>query len=157
VRVGDRAPDFTLADNSGQPVTLSSFRNRSNVILFFYPKDHSLVCSLEAGAFRDSYESFRQVGAEVIGISSDTVDSHCGFSGRLQLPYTLLSDPQGAVRALYGVPNTLGVIPGRVTYLIDKQGFVRHIVSSQFQPAKHVSDTLKALRAIQSEAAPSGE
>jgi peroxiredoxin Q/BCP len=148
VRVGDPAPDFTLADASGEPVSLSKFRDRSEVVLYFYPKDHSPACTAEACSFRDSYEAFRSAGAEVIGISTDTVESHRQFAGRNRLPFHLLSDADGSVRARYGVPRTLGIIPGRVTYLIDRQGIVRHIFSSQFQPARHVGEALKVLAQI---------
>jgi peroxiredoxin Q/BCP len=148
VRVGDPAPDFTLPAATGEPIRLSQFRGRSEVILFFYPKDHSLVCTAEACSFRDRFEAFHEAGAEVIGISADTVETHRQFATRNRLPFHLLSDGDGAVRAGYGVPRTLGVIPGRVTYLIDRQGIVRHIVSSQFQPARHVAEALRVLEQI---------
>lgn len=154
VRVGDPAPDFTLSSTTGEPVTLSSFRNRAEVILFFYPRDSSLVCTAEACAFRDTYEVFQNAGAEVIGISGDSTRSHRGFSQRHHLPYVLLSDPEGAVRALFGVPKTLGLVPGRVTYVIDKQGVVRLVFSSQFQPAKHVAEALDVLLALRAQSHP---
>jgi peroxiredoxin Q/BCP len=149
VRVGDPAPDFTLLAATGQPVSLSQYRGQSEVILFFYPKDHSPVCTAQACSFRDSYEALRSAGAEVIGVSTDSVESHRHFAGRNRLAFHLLSDSDGAVRARYGVPRTLGVIPGRVTYLIDKQGVVRHIFASQFQPARHVDEALRVLQQIQ--------
>ena len=144
--MGDPAPDFTLPSATGEPVSLSQFRGRSEVVLFFYPKDNSPVCTAEACSFRDSYEAFRSAGAEVIGISADSVESHRRFAARNRLPFHLLSDADGSVRARYGVPRTLGVIPGRVTYLIDRQGIVRHIFSSQFQPARHVAEALRVLK-----------
>jgi peroxiredoxin Q/BCP len=149
--VGEPAPEFTLLAANGEPVSLSQFRG-SEVVLFFYPKDNSPVCTAEACSFRDSYEAFREAGAEVIGISADPVESHRQFRERNRLPFPLLSDPGGAVRALYGVPRTLGVIPGRVTYLIDSQGVVRHIFSSQFQPARHVTEALRVLEQIRGRA-----
>jgi peroxiredoxin Q/BCP len=148
VRAGDPAPDFTLPDAAGRPVRLSDFRGRSEVVLFFYPKDDSPVCSAEACSFRDSHEAFREAGAEVIGVSADSADSHRRFAGRLQLPYTLLSDRGGAVRALYGVPRTAGLFPGRTTFVIDRAGIVRHVFSSQFQPAKHATEALAVLRSL---------
>ena len=93
-------------------------------------------------AFRDHYEAFRDAGVEVIGVSADSAESHRRFAGKHRLPFRLLSDADGSLRDRFGVPRTLGLIPGRVTYLIDKQGIVRHIFSSQFQPAKHVDEAL---------------
>jgi peroxiredoxin Q/BCP len=148
LRVGDPAPDFTLPAATGEMVSLSAFRGRSEVVLFFYPKDNSPVCSAEACSFRDSFEAFRDAGAEVIGVSTDSAGSHRRFAERLRLPFLLLSDAGGSVRARYGVPRTLGVIPGRVTFLIDKQGVVRHVFSSQFQPSKHASEALGILRGM---------
>ncbi|WP_169980147.1 peroxiredoxin [Tautonia rosea] len=150
VRVGQPAPDFSLSSTSGTTTRLSDFRGRE-VVLFFYPKDDTPGCSAEACSFRDSYEVFQQAGAEVIGISSDSLESHQRFTNRLRLPYLLLSDPEGAVRDRFGVPKTLGLIPGRVTYLIDREGIVRHIVSSQFRPTRHVSETLDVLHSLRND------
>ncbi|HMB07770.1 MAG TPA: peroxiredoxin [Isosphaeraceae bacterium] len=145
VRVGEPAPDFTLPSATGEPVSLGDFRGKSEVVLFFYPKDNTPVCTAEVCSFRDSYEAFREAGAEVIGVSADSVESHRRFAGRHRLPFRLLSDADGALRARYGVPRTLGLFPGRVTYLIDKRGIVRHVFSSQFQPARHVEEALRVL------------
>jgi peroxiredoxin Q/BCP len=152
VRVGDPAPDFTLPSATGEPVSLGEFRGRSEVVLFFYPKSHTPLCTAEACSFRDSYEAFREAEAEVIGISGDSDASHRLFAGRNQLPFRLLSDSDGSLRALYGVPRTLGVFPGRVTYLIDRQGIVRHIFSSLFQPARHVEEALRVLKEMRGRA-----
>jgi len=151
VRVGDPAPDFTLLAGTGESVSLSQFKGRSEVVLFFYPKDNSPVGTAEACSFRDSFDAFQSAGAEVIGVSADPVESHRLFAAQNRLPFRLLSDLDGSVRARYGVPRTLGVIPGRVTYLIDSQGIVRHIFSSQFQPARHVAETLRVLKQIRGE------
>jgi peroxiredoxin Q/BCP len=152
VHVGDPAPDFTLPAANGDPIRLSQFRGQSEVVLFFYPKDHSLICTAQACSFRDHFEAFRSTGAEVIGISADTVESHRQFAARNRLPFHLLSDTDGSVRARYGVSRTMGMIPGRVTYLIDRQGIVRHIASSQFQPAWHVAEALRVLDEIRGDA-----
>jgi thioredoxin-dependent peroxiredoxin len=148
VRVGDRAPDFILPSETGEPVRLGDFLGKSEVVLFFYPKDNSPVCTAEACSFRDSYEAFRDAGAEVIGISADSAETHRQFAGRHQLPFRLLSDADGSLRARFGVPKTLGMIPGRVTYVIDKQGVVRHIFSSQFQLSRHVDEALRVLKEL---------
>src|SRR3989454_8973319 len=124
VRVGDIAPDFTLPDQGGKPVWLRDLLGHKTVVLYFYPKDETPGCVLEARAFRDSYEEFTAQGAEVVGVSSDSVRSHRRFTERHALPFLLLSDRDGAVRELYGVERTLGLVPGRVTYVIDKAGVV---------------------------------
>ena len=148
LRVGDPAPDFALPSSTGEVVRLSDFRGKAEVVLFFYPKDNTLGCTMEACTFRDSHEAFREAGAEVIGISSDSADSHRRFAERYRLPFVLLSDAEGRVRAQYGVSRTLGLFPGRVTYLIDRDGIVRHIFSSQFQPWRHVPEALRILEGL---------
>src|SRR6266487_6590925 len=151
VKVGDRAPDFTLLSLTGEPVSLSSFLGKKDVVLYFYPKDNTPGCTAEACSFRDNYEVFQEAGAEVIGISSDSEKSHQQFAKQHHLPFILLSDLGGVVRKHYGVPATFGLLPGRVTYIIDKQGIVRHIFSSQFAPQKHVAEALKVLQALREE------
>ena len=148
IGVGDRAPDFALPNGSGETVRLSDFAGKRSVVLFFYPKDETAGCVAEVCAFRDSYEVFKETGAEVIGVSSDSEESHQRFAAHHRLPFTLLSDRGGALRKRYGVPATMGVIPGRVTYVIDKQGTVRHVFSSQSNIGKHISDALETLRAL---------
>lgn len=146
VKVGDEAPDFVLKSQAGEDVRLSDFRGKRNVVLFFYPKDGSPGCTAEACKFRDSYESFKEFGAEVIGISSQSVESHGIFALNLGLPYTLVSDEGGKVRKTYGVQASFGMIPGRATYVIDKQGMVRHVFSSQMDVEKHIEESLRILR-----------
>ena len=146
VKVGDRAPDFTLPSLTGEPVSLESFLGKKAIVLYFYPKDNTPGCTAEACSFRDSYEVFQEAGAEVIGISSDSEKSHQQFAKQHHLPFILLSDLGGVVRKFYGVPATFGLLPGRVTYIIDKQGIVRHIFSSQFAPQMHVAEALKVLK-----------
>jgi peroxiredoxin Q/BCP len=145
LRIGDQAPDFQLPSADGSVVRLSQYRGKSEVVLFFYPKDDSPVCSLEACSFRDSYEAFRAAGAEVIGISADPPRSHERFAARYRLPFLLVSDAKGEVRRQFGVAKTLGLFPGRSTYLIDREGIIRHIFSSQFNAGRHVSETLAVL------------
>jgi len=146
--VGDAAPDFSLPSQRGGVVRLSDLLGAGGVVLYFYPKDNTPGCTAEARAFRESYETFRKMGADVIGVSSDTVDAHVDFAARCDLPFTLLSDPGGKVRRLYGVPSTLGLLPGRVTYVIDARGVVRHIFNSQFNATKHVEEAIRALQTI---------
>ena len=146
VKVGDAAPDFRLPSNGGREVSLSEFKNKKNVVLYFYPKDETLGCTKEACAFRDSYEVFKHQGAEVVGVSSDTVDSHKRFAEHYNLSFPLLSDSDGKVRKEYGVPSTLGFLPGRVSYVIDKDGIIRSMFNSQVHPEQHIAEALKALQ-----------
>jgi peroxiredoxin Q/BCP len=148
VEVGDAAPDFTLPDQWGGLVSLKGFRGRVNVVLYFYLRDGTPGCSAEAAAFRDNYRIFRDLGTEVIGISSDSVESHCDFSTSRNIPFKLLSDANGKVRRLYGVKPTLRLIPGRVTYVIDRQGIVRCVISSQLQPQRHSDKALQAVNTL---------
>jgi peroxiredoxin Q/BCP len=129
-------------------VRLSEFRGRKAVVLYFYPKDDTPGCTKESCAFRDSYQDFQDAGAEVIGVSSDSAESHGRFAAKHRLPFTLLADQGAQVRKRYGVPATLGLLPGRVTFVIDRAGIVRHVFNSQFQATQHVSEALEALRAF---------
>src|SRR5918995_6122128 len=148
VEIGSVAPDFTLPSQSGEIVNLKNFVGSKPVVLFFYPKDDTPGCTKEACAFRDDYEQFGKLDAEVIGISADSVESHRSFAAKHNLPFTLVSDEGGKVRKLYGVPNTLGLFPGRVTYVIDRKGVVRHVFSSQVGTVQHVEEALEALESI---------
>ena len=148
VAVGDQAPDFALPDANGGMVRLSDYAGKRNVVLYFYPKDETAGCTAEACSFRDSYQDFKDAGAEVIGVSSDSEKSHEQFAAHHRLPFVLLSDRGGAVRKLYGVPATMGVIPGRVTYVIDKQGTVRLVFNSMSNIGRHITDALETLRAL---------
>ena len=148
LRAGMPAPDFELPDQAGNPVKLSSFRGANPVVLFFYPRDNSPICTHEVSAFRNNYSQFRAAGAQLFGISDDSVESHAKFAGKNNLPYRLLSDKGGKIRKLFGVRKTLGVIPGRATFVIDRDGVVRHVFSSQFAADAHVWEALQAVRAI---------
>lgn len=151
VQVGDKAPDFTLPSQTGTPVRLADYQGKQVVVLYFYPKDNTPGCTAEACAFRDSHEVFAEAGAAVIGVSSDSVDSHGTFANRHELPFVLLSDSGGAVRKQYRVPATLGILPGRVTYVIDPAGVVRHVFSSMTRIDQHVAEALTVVRQLQEE------
>lgn len=151
IGTGDKAPDFTLPSQSGEQVRLHDRIGEHVVVLYFYPKDNTSGCTAEACAFRDSHEVFAEAGAEVIGVSSDSVDRHAAFAGKHRLPFTLLSDAGGKVRKQYGVPATLGFIPGRVTYVIDRSGTVRHVFNSMTNIDRHVKDALEVVRQLQAE------
>ena len=148
VKVGDKAPDFTLLSQTGESVTLSKIIGKKTIVLYFYPKDESKGCTRQACEFRDKYEVFTDLGAEVIGVSSDDVKSHKSFAEKNLLPFTLLSDTENKVRELYGVKSTFGIIPGRVTYVIDKKGIIRSIFSSQFNFKKHIKESLETIKGL---------
>ena len=145
---GDPAPNVTLPLHDGTRVALADLWAQHVVVLFFYPKDNTAVCTKEACAFRDSYEKFLEAGATVVGVSSDSDESHGDFASRNRLPFLLASDPDGALRKAFAVPKTLGLIPGRVTYVIDRQGVVRHIFSAQFAADAHVREAMDAVRSL---------
>jgi len=148
VKTGDRAPDFSLPSQDGKPVAIADYRGKNAVVLFFYPKDESPICTKEACSFRDAYEDFVKAGAVVIGVSSDSAASHQAFAGRHRLPFLLLSDNDGSLRRAFGVPTTLGILPGRVTYVIDKEGVVRLVFNSQLAAAEHVAEALKIVEQL---------
>lgn len=151
VKVGDTAPDFTLPSQMGDNVKLSEYFGKKNVVLYFYPKDETPGCIKEACTFRDNYEELAALGAEVIGISGQSVQSHIAFASHYGLPFILLADVDNKVRELYGVPSTMGFLPGRVTYIIDKQGVVRHVFVSQTQAQRHVEEAKKTLKMLEEE------
>jgi len=146
-KVGDKAPGFRLQSGRGDDVALDDFLGKGNLVLYFYPKDYTAGCTREAVSFRDSYARFVELGADVIGISRDPPSSHERFARDERLPFPLLSDPSGSVRRAYGVKSTLG-ISGRVTFVIDKQGIIRHVYSSQVHPSKHVEEAFRALKSL---------
>ena len=151
IGVGDQAPDFTLQSAGGEPVRLHDRLGKRVVVLYFYPKDDTPGCTAEACAFRDSHEAFTDAGAEVIGISSDSAGRHASFAGRHRLPFTLLSDQGGRVRRSYGVPAALGLLPGRVTYVIDRTGTGRHVFNSMTNIGGHISEALAVVKQLQAE------
>jgi thioredoxin-dependent peroxiredoxin len=148
--LGKPVPDFSLPSTGNSAFILSSARG-AKLVLYFYPKDNTPGCTAEACAFRDSHEVFTDAGAEVVGVSSDSVDRHAAFAGRHRLPFTLLSDAGGEVRKRYGVPAKLGILPGRVTYVIDRDGVVRHVFSSMTHIDQHVSEALAVVRQLQAD------
>jgi peroxiredoxin Q/BCP len=149
IKTGDTAPHFTLEDQNGKNFSLQDILGKKNLVIYFYPKDETPGCTAEACSFRDQYEDFKNADTEVIGISADSVESHKKFASGRKLPFILLSDSDNLVRKKYGVPNSLfGLMPGRVTYVVDKQGIVRHVFNSQINAKKHVSEALKILQAL---------
>lgn len=149
LRPSDPAPDFTLNDQDGNPVSLSTLWKQGPVVLFFYPKDDTAGCTAEACAFRDAYDAFQGAGASVVGISSQGTASKKAFATKNSLPFLLVADEGGKVRAQYGVKGAfLGMIDGRETFVIDAEGIVRHVFNSMTNPAKHVREALGVLTTL---------
>jgi peroxiredoxin Q/BCP len=146
LNVGDAMPDSTLVGDAG-PVKLRD-RLGKTLVVYFYPKDETTGCTAEACSFRDQYEDFTAAGAEVIGISKDDSASHASFKSHHRLPFTLLSDPDGAVAKAWGVRRTLGLLPGRVTFVFDSSGTCKHRFDSQLRFGKHVDEALAIVKRL---------
>ncbi len=144
---GDPVPDVAFLDRDGSSFSLASLRGKP-FVLYFYPKDDTPGCTAEACAFRDAYQDFTDAGAEVIGVSSDGGASHQRFASKHRLPFRLLTDERGAGQRAFGVSKTLGILPGRVTFVVDARGVVRHAFDSQFMATKHIGEALRALKGI---------
>ena len=148
VSIGMTIPEFSLQNQSGEWVYSSSFYGKKTV-LFFYPKDDTFLCTKEACSFRDQYQEFRKHNIQVIGISSDSMDSHQSFIKKNSLPYPLLSDESSKVREIMGIPNGLfGLLPGRVTFCIDEHGIIIYIFNSSFSADNHVNEALRVFDII---------
>lgn len=147
-QVGERAPDFTLADQDGRLVSLADFRGQSSVVLYFYPKDDTPLCTREACAFRDARAEFEDAGAVVLGVSRDPPQTHAGFAAKHGLGFRLLSDPEGEVRAAYGVNKLLGLLDGRATFVIDRDGIIRHALKADFSARRHAGTALAAVEGL---------
>jgi peroxiredoxin Q/BCP len=149
IQKGSSIPIFVLPDQNGKLFDIKSVLGKKNLVIYFYPKDDSPGCTKQACTFRDQFEVFREADAEIIGISSDDVESHKKFADKYRLTYTLLSDKDGTVRKLFDVPSDLfGLLPGRVTYVVNKEGIVIHTFDAQMQTEKHIEEALNALKRI---------
>ena len=154
IQEGQPAPPFTLKDASGKTWSLDTLRASGPVVLFFYPRDESPICTREVCAFRDAHQDFDEAGATVVGISSDGEASHEAFARKQRLNYLLLSDPGGKVREAYGIPKTLGVVDGRATFVIDRSGVVRMAYAAQLVAEGHTRRALETVREIRGAPAP---
>ena len=147
LKIGEACPTFTLVNQENKEINLADFIGKKILVVYFYPKDNTPGCTKEACEFRDRYSEFLDLGCVVFGISSDSESSHVGFIQKHSLPYSLLADKQKTVRKLFGVPgNLFGLIPGRVTYIIDEHGIVIGIFNSQLDPIGHIDAALKLLQ-----------
>jgi peroxiredoxin Q/BCP len=145
LKVGDKIPNFKSKDANGNDFDSQNIVGQKPLVIYFYPKDNTPGCTTQACSFRDQYEDFKDLGAEVIGISSDTVASHLKFSKQFKLPFILLSDFDKKIRKAFGVPGGMfGLLPGRVTYVTDKNGVIKMIFDSMLA-AKHIPKALQAI------------
>jgi peroxiredoxin Q/BCP len=150
IAVGEKAPEFegTLAD--GKQLRLRDFRGRRHIILYFFPKDFTPGCTREACSFRDRRAEVAGLDAEIVGVSLDTPEKHASFAAKYQLPYPLISDRSGAIASAFGVARLGGWLPTkRVTFVIDKQGAVQHVIQSEFSIDMHINEALDTLRRLQ--------
>jgi len=150
LEVGDRVPSFTLPDQDGQPFRLEDALAKGPLVLFFYPKDDSPVCTREACSFRDASAEFLAAGAVVAGVSTDDSASHRRFADKHELPFPLLADVDGGLRRKLGMPRKMvGMLESRVTYVIDRQGILRHRFEAMLSASRHVDEALATVRALQ--------
>jgi peroxiredoxin Q/BCP len=147
IQVGDTVPNFILKDQNGTDFSVTNLIGKKAMVIYFYPKDDTPGCTKEACSFRDEFQDFTDLNVEVIGISSDNVASHKKFSEKYKLPFTLLADTKKEVQKLFGVPRSiLGLIPGRVTYIVNKKGIVIYVFNSLGNAEKHISEAKRVLK-----------
>ena len=149
LKVGDVAPLVTGLDQDGKEWKLAAAAGKNVVLLYFYPKDETPGCTMEACSFRDAYEDFVEAGAVVVGVSGDSLAQHEAFASHHRLPFKLISDEDGALRKAYQVPTSMfGLVPGRVTFVIDREGVIRHVFNSQVQARRHVKEALDIVKSL---------
>ena len=147
IGVGSMVPSFSLKDQFGKDFGINTVKGKKNLVIYFYPKDDSPGCTKEACSFRDQFEVFSDADALIIGISAQSVKSHLDFANKYRLNYTLLRDEGNMVRKLFDVPtNLFGLLPGRVTYIVNKAGKVVFIFNSQMQAEKHIEEAIRILK-----------
>lgn len=149
IEVGSTIPSFSAQDQNGNIFNIESVLGKKNIVIYFYPKDDSPGCTKQACSFRDNFEDFKDAEAEVIGISHQSVESHLEFAKKHRLNFTLLSDEDKKITNLFQVPtNFMGFIPGRVTYVVNKEGKVVYMFNSQIQAEKHVQEAIRILKEL---------
>ena len=147
LKIGDKLPDFSAKDTNGNIFNSQDYIGKQSLVVYFYPKDETKVCTQQACSFRDNYQEFKYLGAEVIGISADTVTSHLKFKSKFNLPFILLSDNDKKLRKLFGVENDFLIIPGRQTYVADESGTII-LVFNSMQGKIHIDKALKILKKL---------
>jgi peroxiredoxin Q/BCP len=145
LKVGDTLPNFTAKDTNGTVFNSQNYIGKQSLVIYFYPKDNTPGCTAEACSFRDNYQDFKDLGAEVIGISADSVTSHLKFKSKFNLPFILLSDADKKLRKLFGVENSLFFLPGRETFVADKNGVILMIFNSMSSKI-HIEKALQILK-----------
>ena len=147
LKIGDKLPSFSAKDTNGNIFNSLDYIGKQPLVIYFYPKDDTPGCTAQACSFRDNYQEFKDLGAEVVGISSDTVTSHLKFKSKFNLPFILLSDNDKKLRKLFGVQNNLFIIPGRETFVMDKNGIILMIFNSMSAEI-HIEKALKTLKEL---------
>ncbi|GAA4274376.1 peroxiredoxin [Aquimarina gracilis] len=148
LKVGDKVPQFTVKDDQGNDFDSNSIIGVKPVVIYFYPKNFTPGCTKEACDFRDSYADFKDLGAEVIGISSDSIKSHTRFKNKYRLPFLFLSDHKNTLRKLFGVKaELLGLLPGRETFVIDKDGVVQ-LKFNSLNASKHLGKAIAKVKEL---------
>jgi peroxiredoxin Q/BCP len=151
IAVGDKAPEFSGKLGDGNQLRLKDFHGRRHVVLYFFPKDFTPGCTKEACSFRDHRAELAALDAEIVGVSFDTADKHAQFAEHYKLPYPLVSDADGKIAGKFGVARLGGWLPTkRATFVIDKEGVVRHVIHSELNIDKHVDEAIQALKKLQS-------
>ena len=145
LKVGDKLPNFKAKDTNGNLFDSQDYLGKQPLVIYFYPKDETKVCTAQACSFRDNYEEFKELGTEIIGISADSVQSHFKFKSKFNLPFILLSDNDKKLRKLFGVENDFLIIPGRQTFVVDKNGFIIMVFNSM-SGTIHIEKALKVLK-----------
>ena len=145
IQTGMKAPDFTAQVTSGERISLGDYAGRK-IVLYFYPKDDTPGCTVEACGLRDEYQRIRELGAEVLGVSVDDTESHKRFTSKFNLPFQLVADPNKEISQAYGVLNENSNMAKRVTFIIDEQGNVAKIFET-VKPDRHPQEVIDALRA----------
>jgi len=149
LKIGDKAPHFKGKSQEGKEINLQDYLGKKNVVLFFYPKDDSPVCTLEACAFRDQYEKFRSLDTEIIGVNDASIESHSKFAIKHNLNFPIINDQENQIRKLFKVPKVLFFLAGRVTYVIDKKGVIQSAVNNMFNGEIHIEEALKVLQEVE--------
>ncbi|RXR20373.1 peroxiredoxin [Flavobacterium amnicola] len=148
LKIGDRLPLFGAKDQNGNDFYIQSVLEKKVLVIYFYPKDDTPGCTKQACFLRDQYEEFKAIGAEVIGISGDSVPAHKKFASKYDLPFILLSDADKSLRKLFGVKsNMMGLLPGRVTYVVDKKGIIQ-MVFDDMNATNHLDKTVEKVKSL---------
>ncbi len=142
---GDPAPDFESTSHDGRPVSLGALRGRI-VVVYFFPKAFTAGCTVETKGFRDNYPELSDLGAEVIGISTDSFATQCEFAKTHGVSFPMIGDADQIIARRFGVLWPLVGVAKRVTFVIDEAGLVRHVFRHEFQVSKHLDDVLRAVR-----------